>query len=150
MHTEDIFGVVQTEDGKTCQLLMFQETVGKQHGSAQWSDVDKIVGACEKKPKEVKKGFHCLLIYLIPQERFTSFTCPARPTLSGKKLSVLKGRLNVDMPDALTNLNTWEEALKEPWNKPRSACIKSACAKGSCNLQSVCFCVADVCKGLWM
>ena len=72
------------------------------------------VGACEKRSKEVRKVFECLLIYLVPKDSFVSFTCPECPKLKDAKVSVSKGRLNVDMPDALIHLKTWEEALKKP------------------------------------
>ena len=108
----DMVGVVQSEDGY--QLLMFQETVGKKHRAAQWGDVQNIVGACKAMYKSDKKEFQCLLIYLVPRESFESFVCPKCPSLDDKTVSVLKGRLNVDMPDALTHLKTWEEALTAP------------------------------------
>ena len=108
----DMFGLVQSDDGKSYQLLMFQETVGKQHRPAQWGDVQTIVGAC--KAKSDKKEFQCLLIYLVPRESFESFVCPECPSLDDKNVRVSKGRLNVEMPDALTHLKTWEEALKAP------------------------------------
>ena len=110
----DMFGLVQSDDGKNYQLLMFQETVGKQHRSAQWGDVQTIVGACTAKSKSDKKEFQFLLIYLVPRESFESFVCPKCASLDDKKVSVSKGRLNVDMPDALTYLKTWEEALTAP------------------------------------
>ena len=105
----DMVGVVQSEDGY--QLLMFQETGGKKHRAAQWGDVQNIVGACKAMYKSDKKEFQCLLIYLVPRESFESFVCPKCPSLDDKTVSVLKGRLNVDMPDALTHLKTWEEGL---------------------------------------
>ena len=105
-------GVVQSEDGY--QLLMFQETVGKKHRAAQWGDVQTIVGACKAKFKSDKKELQCMLIYLVPRESFESFVCPECPSLDDKNVPVSKGRLNVDMPDALTHLKTWEEALKAP------------------------------------
>ena len=108
----DMVGVVQSEDGY--QLLMFQETVGKKHRAAQWGDVQTIVGACKAKFKSDKKELQCMLIYLVPRESFESFVCPECPSLDDKNVPVSKGRLNVDMPDALTHLKTWEEALKAP------------------------------------
>ena len=78
----DMFGMVQCEDGNSCQLLMFQETVGKQHRSAQWSDVGNIVGACEKRSKEVKKVFECLLCL---------FHLPRMSEIEGRESLRLKG-----------------------------------------------------------
>lgn len=112
----DMFGLIENEDAKDkkWQLLMFQETVGQQHREAQWNDIKSIVSACKQIAKE-KKELECLLVYLVPKgESYENFRCPTCTELKGNGVSVVKGCLDIDMPDALTGLKTWEEALKKP------------------------------------
>ena len=71
----DMFGLVQSDDGKSYQLLMCQEIVGKQHRSAQWGDVKTIVLAFQAKSASDKKVLQCLLTYLVPWESLESFVC---------------------------------------------------------------------------
>ena len=111
----DMFGLIENEDAKDkkWQLLMFQETVGQQHREARWNDIQNIVGACRQIATEKDKELECLLIYLLPKgESYENFKCPTCTELSGKVVSVVKGSLAIDMPDALTGLKTWEEALE--------------------------------------
>ena len=111
----DMFGLIENEDAKDkkWQLLMFQETVGQQHREARWNDIQNIVGACRQIAIEKDKELECLLIYLLPKgESYENFKCPTCTELSGKVVSVVKGSLAIDMPDALTGLKTWEEALE--------------------------------------
>ena len=125
----DMCGLVKTEKPDKWQLLMFQETVGQQHREARWNDIHNIVGACMQIAKKEEKGVECLLIYLLPKgESYEKFKCPKCTELKDKGMSVVKGCLDIDMPDALTGLKTWVEALA-PWDKVRSASSKSVRGK---------------------
>ena len=125
----DMFGLIEAEDTGKWQLLMFQETVGQKHGEAQWNDIKSIVGACQQIAEEKKKELECLLIYLVPKDSYAHFKCPECKALKDNHISISKGRFNIEMPDELTGLKTWEEALKKPWDKLRSACSNSVCGK---------------------
>ena len=92
---------------------MFQETVGQEHREARWNDIHNMVGACRQIAKDKGKELECLLIYLLPKgESYENFKCPPCTELNGKDVSVVKGCLDIDMPDALIGLKTWEEALE--------------------------------------
>eukprot|EP00434_Breviolum_minutum_P003633 symbB.v1.2.003199.t2/scaffold166.1/size289592/1 len=108
----DMFGLIEAEDTGKWQLLMFQETVGQKHREAQWNDIKSIVGACQQIAKEKKKELECLLIYLVPKDSYAQFKCPECKALKENHISISKGYFNIDMPDELTGLKTWEEALK--------------------------------------
>ena len=109
----DMCGLVKTEKPDKWQLLMFQETVGQQHREARWNDIKSIVGACRQIAKKEAKQLECLLIYLLPKgESYENFKCPTCTELKDNSVSVVKGCLDIDMPDALAGLKTWEEALK--------------------------------------
>ena len=110
----DMFGLIETEDAGKWQLLMFQETVGQKHREAQWNDINSIVGACQQIAKEKKKELECLLIYLVPKDSYEHFKCPECKALKDNHISISKGCFNIEMPDELTGLKTWEEALKKP------------------------------------
>ena len=110
----DMFGLIEAEDTGKWQLLMFQETVGQKHREAQWNDIKSIVGACQQIAKEKKKELECLLIYLVPKDSYAQFKCPECKALKDNHISISKGCFNIEMPDELTGLKTWEEALKKP------------------------------------
>ena len=112
----DMFGLIENEDAKDkkWQLLMFQETVGQQHREARWNDIQNIVGACQQIAKEKEKELECLLIYLVPKDSYAHFKCPECKALKENHISISKGCFNIEMPDELTGLKTWEEALKKP------------------------------------
>ena len=110
----DMFGLIEAEDAGKWQLLMFQETVGQKHREAQWNDIKSIVGACQQIAKEKEKELECLLIYLVPKDSYAHFKCPECKALKENHISISKGCFNIEMPDELTGLKTWEEALKKP------------------------------------
>eukprot|EP00435_Cladocopium_sp_Y103_P020553 s3542_g5.t1 len=125
----DMFGLIEAEDTGKWQLLMFQETVGQNHREAQWNDIKSIVGACQQIAEEKEKELECLLIYLVPKDSYANFKCAECKALKDNHISISKGCLNIEMPDELAGLKTWEEALKKPWDKLRSACSNSVCGK---------------------
>lgn len=116
----DAFGCV--EPVHKCQLLMFQETVSRQHTAAQWKDVKHIVEAFRKEAEECKVEAECLLVYLVPSESWDSFEVPRCISLECQNVAVVKGRLRADMDNPLTALKTWEEALHSKCHQVPQLC----------------------------